>query len=201
MLRRLDSELDRSGNMRTRYILLNLPTQAGAPCRPRLCWLTRIGAWLLERRATLLIISDGVSDALSEGLLRLSHYLAGFASLTQTPSGTRLYLHHWQSERGMTSARQFALRHQADGFQLTACGEFGEVLEHPDQGVSMRNAACSKGCTTCPRSGACSRAERPYWHMLKPQGLRASSSRSPITSRSTSWPISSIGCVVSAATN
>lgn len=136
MLQRLDSELDRSGNMRTRYILLNLPTQAWERLAgPRLSsWLTRIGAWLLERRATLLIISDGVSDALSEGLLRLSHCLAGFASLTQTPSGTRLYLHHWQNERGMTSARQFALRHQADGFQLTACGELGEVLEHPDQG-------------------------------------------------------------------
>ena len=136
MLQRLDSELDRSGNMRTRYILLNLPTQAWERLAgPRLSsWLTRIGAWLLERRATLLIISDGVSDALSEGLLRLSHCLAGFASLTQTPSGTRLYLHHWQNERGMTSARQFALRHQADGFQLTACGELGEVLDHPDQG-------------------------------------------------------------------
>ncbi|MCQ4298336.1 cellulose biosynthesis protein BcsE [Pseudomonas songnenensis] len=135
MLQRLDSELDRSGNMRARYILLNLPTQAWERlAAPRLSsWLTRIGAWLLKRGATLLIVSDGVSDALSERLLRLSHCLAGFASLTQMPSGTRLYMHHWQSERGMTSARQFALRHQTDGFQLSG-GELGEVLEHPDQG-------------------------------------------------------------------
>lgn len=136
MLQRLGSELDRSGNMSTRQILLNLPTQTWERfAEPRLAdWLMRIGAWLLERRATLLIISDGLSDTLSERLLPLSHCLAGFASLGQTPSGTRLYLHHWQSDRGMTSARQFSLRHQVDGFQLSASGELGEVPEHPDQG-------------------------------------------------------------------
>ncbi|MEB2325474.1 MAG: cellulose biosynthesis protein BcsE [Pseudomonas sp.] len=136
MLKRLESELDRAGNMRDRLILLNLPTQIWERfAQPRLAaWLARIGVWLLERRASLLIISDGLSDALSESLHTLSHCLAGIASLSQTPSGTRLYVHHWQSERGMTSARQLALRHRDDGFQLSASGELGELLEHPDQG-------------------------------------------------------------------
>ena len=71
MLQRLGSELDRSGNMSTRQILLNLPTQTWERfAEPRLAgWLMRIGAWLVERRATLLIISDGLSDTLSERLL------------------------------------------------------------------------------------------------------------------------------------
>ena len=135
-LKRAESELERAVDVRGRYILLALPSQAWAPLgKPAMAsWLRRIGAWLVKGGATLVIVSDGICDGLSEHLNQLSCSLAGFASLNRTPSGPRLFLHFWHGSQGLMSAREVALDYHQDGFNTSASADITPVLEYSDQG-------------------------------------------------------------------
>ncbi|WP_052035259.1 cellulose biosynthesis protein BcsE [Stutzerimonas stutzeri] len=135
-LKRAESELERAVDVRDRYILLALPSQAWAPFgKPAMAsWLRRIGVWLAKRRATLVIVSDGICDGLSEHLNQLSCSLAGLASLNRTPSGPRLFLHFWHGSQGMMSAREVPLDQHEDGFKVSASSDIAPVMEYSDQG-------------------------------------------------------------------
>ncbi|WP_254621415.1 cellulose biosynthesis protein BcsE [Stutzerimonas stutzeri] len=135
-LKRAESELERAVDVRSRHILLALPTQAWASFGKQAIasWLRRIGAWLVKRRATLIIVSDGICDSLSEHLNQLSCSLAALASLNRTPSGTRLFLHFWHGNQGLISAREIPLERHDDRFNVSASSDIAPILEYSDQG-------------------------------------------------------------------
>ncbi|KJH79667.1 MULTISPECIES: BcsE family c-di-GMP-binding protein [Pseudomonadaceae] len=135
-LKRLGSELDRAGDMRGRCILLTPPTTVWDRFGERTIatWLEKVSRWLIERQATLLVISDGVCDGLSERLSQLTYSLAGYASLNRTPLGPRLFLHFWNGGQGITSARELHLQYRPDGFRVAASSDIEPTIEYPDQG-------------------------------------------------------------------
>lgn len=135
-LKRLGSELDRAGDMRGRCVLLVLPTTVWDQLGERAIstWLDKVCLWLLERQATLLVISDGVCDGLSNRLSQLTYSLAGFASLNRTPVGPRLFLHFWNGSQGVMSACELHLQYRPDGFRVATSSDIEPTIEYPDQG-------------------------------------------------------------------
>lgn len=135
-LRRAESELERAVDVRNRHILLVLPTQAWKLFGKQALasWLERIDAWLLRRHATLVIISDGICDDLSEHLRHLPYSLAGLALLNRTPSGPRLFLHFWHGSEGVLSGREYSLEYRPGGFKVASTIDAGHGTEYSDQG-------------------------------------------------------------------
>ena len=135
-LKRACSELDRAGDMRGRCILISLPTAVWDELGEQSlnAWLDKLRTWLVERHATLLIISNGICDGLSNRLGRLTHALSGFASLSRTAVGPRLFLHFWNASEGLVSARDFHLLVQSDGLRVADSTDIEPLIEYPDQG-------------------------------------------------------------------
>lgn len=151
-LKRPCSELDRAGNMRGRCIVLALPTAIWEAFGERalITWFETMHTWLLERRATLLIVSEGICDAVTDRLRRLSHALSGFASLGRTAVGPRLFLHFWNSSRGIISAREYPLVFQSGGLRMAASTEIDARIEHPDQGRVHAERSVLDGAQNLP---------------------------------------------------
>ena len=151
-LKRPCSELDRAGNMRGRCILLAIPSVAWEAFGERalITWLDKMRAWLLDRSATLLIVSEGICDTVSDRLSRLTHSLSGFASLSRTAVGPRLFLHFWNASRGLISSREYHLVFQSGGLRMAASSEIDPGIEYPDQGRVHAERSVLEGAQSLP---------------------------------------------------
>ncbi len=135
-LKRTESELERAVDVRGQHIILVLPTQAWNLFGKQAlaAWIERIGIWLRKRHATMVIISDGISDDLSDHLCHLPYSLAGLALLSRTASGPQLFLHFWHASEGVLSGRKFPLEYRPCGFKVAETADAGQSAEYSDQG-------------------------------------------------------------------
>ena len=68
----------------------------------RLCqWLKRLRAWLMERQATLLVVTHGDALALHTELLQFNETLSGLSRLYRHNGEIRYQLHFWHNPLGM----------------------------------------------------------------------------------------------------
>ncbi|MBP3364426.1 MAG: protease, partial [Pseudomonas sp.] len=111
----LNRDLARAGTAPSSQILLVLPANSWAETTTAVQlqrWFERMRSWLLERNATLLVITHGEAALLHAQLLQLNQTLSGLSRLYRYNGDLRYQLHFWHSDLGVSAGQEFKLSDQ-----------------------------------------------------------------------------------------
>jgi len=117
----LTRDLSRARIVPSSQILLVLPASSwgdSTTASQLQRWCERMCAWLLERNATLLVITYGEAALLHTELLQLNQTLAGLSRLYRYNGDVRYHLHFWHNELGVTAGQEFKLSDQGNALTL-----------------------------------------------------------------------------------
>ena len=117
----LTRDLGRTGIAPSSQILLLLPAGSWAETTTAAHlqrWCERMRAWLLERDATLLVITHGEAALLHAQLLQLNQTLAGLSRLYRYNGDLRYQLHFWHNDLGVTAGQEFKLSDKGNRLTL-----------------------------------------------------------------------------------
>jgi len=81
-------------------------------------WLKRLRAWLMERQATLLVVTHGDALALHTELLQFNETLSGLSRLYRHNGEIRYQLHFWHNQLGVSAGQEFKLSVDSQCFTL-----------------------------------------------------------------------------------
>ena len=117
----LTRDLGRAGILPSSQILLILPSNSWAETTKATQlqrWCDRVRAWLLERNATLLVITHGEAALLHAQLLQINQTLSGLSRLYRYNGDLRYQLHFWHNELGVTAGQEFKLSDKGNALTL-----------------------------------------------------------------------------------
>ena len=117
----LTRDLARTGLAPSSQILLVLPANSWAETTTAAQlqrWFERMRAWLLERNATLLVITHGEAALLHAQLLQNNQTLSGLSRLYRYNGDLRYQLHFWHSDLGVSAGQEFKLSDQGNTLRL-----------------------------------------------------------------------------------
>ena len=117
----LTRDLGRAGILPSSQILLVLPSNSwteSTTATQLQRWLERVRGWLLERNATLLVITHGEAALLHAQLLQLNQTLSGLSRLYHFNGDLRYQLHFWHNDLGVTAGQEFKLSDKNNALTL-----------------------------------------------------------------------------------
>jgi cellulose biosynthesis protein BcsE len=117
----LTRDLGRAGILPSSQILLVLPSNSwteSTTATQLQRWLKRVRGWLLERNATLLVITHGEAALLHAQLLQLNQTLSGLSRLYHFNGDLRYQLHFWHNDLGVTAGQEFKLSDKNNALTL-----------------------------------------------------------------------------------